>query len=261
MATPAEAAALAAVGLRPAPPTLGLTVLAMPPLLDALPLVGAPVSYRVRPAAFVRGRELALKRLREAASRVGAVGVVGVTFGERPIVDDSAMRSRSYPWAPVEFTAVGTPVLGAVETRPRRLMCAALSGVDLAALLLAGWCPADVIVAATVEQWDRARFLASDALAAGSQYNRELAGFSELVQRARSTVRRRLHDRAEVLGADGVLLPDAIQTSATSSHMFVEATAVGTAIVQLRRSAEAQAQPVATMASWTYSARPGARRS
>jgi uncharacterized protein YbjQ (UPF0145 family) len=234
MATPAEAAALAAVGLRPAAPVLGLSVLAMPPLLDATPMVSAPVTWRARPNAYVKGRELALERVRGAAHRVGAIGVVGITFRERPIVGDDEGHTTSGGWMPVEFTAVATPVLGAVVTHPRRLMCAALSGVDVAALLLAGWCPADVLVAATVEQWDRSRFLVSDALADSSRYNREITGVSELVQRARSVVRRRLHDRAKVLGADGVLLPGAIETRATSTHMFVEATATGTAIVRLR---------------------------
>src|SRR3954465_863404 len=111
MAMPAEAAALAAVGLRPAAPVVGLSVLAMPPLLDATPMVAAPVTWRARPNAYVQRRGLALQGVREGARRVGAIGVVGITFRERPIVGDDEGHTTSGGWMPVEFTAVATPVL------------------------------------------------------------------------------------------------------------------------------------------------------
>ena len=232
MATPAETAALRSVGLQPQPPTFGLTVIAMPPLLDAVPMAPSLVAPSVRPAAFVKGRQLALQRLLERAEAAGAIGVVGVKFRERPAFATDVVHPTQ-GWAPIEFTAVGTPVSATTAHRPRRLMSAALSGVDVAALMLRGWCPSDVVVAATVEQWNRTRFRTQDAMAEGSQRNREVPGVTELVERARRVVRQRVHERTRVLGADGVLLPDAISIKTTASHFFVEATATGTAIVRL----------------------------
>lgn len=234
MATPAETAALRAVGLSPQPPTFGIAVIAMPPLLDTLPLNTVVVPRAVRPTAFVKGRQLALSRLRERAQDTGAIGVVGIEFRERPAVpaDDPSAFGRM--WTPIEFTAVGTPVTAALSRQPRRLMCAALSGTDVAALMLRGWCPADVLVAATAEIWNRNRYLMSEAQLAGTRRNAEYAGLTEVMQRARKVVRTRLQEAARTLGADGLLLPDAIETRTTESRRIVEASATGTAILRLR---------------------------
>lgn len=240
MATPAEAAALAAVGLRPQPPTFGVAVIAMPPLLDTLPLNTVVVSRTVRPTAFVKGRQLALSRLRARAQESGAVGIVGIEFRERAAVPANDPSATGGQWLPIEFTAVGTPVWAPVAEPPGRIMCAALSGMDVAALMLRGWCPADVLIAATAELWNRNRYLQSEAQFAGTRRNGEYAGLTEVMQRARKVVRSRLLEAARVLGAEGLLLPNAIETRSTASRRIVEASATGTAIVRL----SAQQSPV-----------------
>jgi uncharacterized protein YbjQ (UPF0145 family) len=208
--------------------------MAMPPLLDTLPLNTTVVPRAVRPTTFVKGRQLALARLREKAGASGAIGIVGIEFHERPAAPQSDPSVAGRLWTPVEFTAVGTPVWADVSIRPRRLMCAALSGMDVAALMMRGWCPADVLVAATSELWNRARYLSSEAALAGTARNAEYAGLTEVMQRARNVVRSRLQEAARVIGADGLLLPQAIDTRVTASRRIVEASATATAIVRLR---------------------------
>jgi uncharacterized protein YbjQ (UPF0145 family) len=227
-----EVAALVSVGFRPSPPTFGVAVLSMPPLVDTTKLAGGFMSASIRPAAYVKGRQLALDRLRARAADDGAVGLVAIRFAERPLRGAEIRGQGAANAAPIEFTAVGVPVHAITRTRPRTLMCTTLSGPDVASLFRDGWCPADVVIAATLEIWDRAKFRGTDAVANTSYRNVEVPGATEVVQRARRIVRDRLHERARVIGADGVLLPDGV-TLAHAGSQIVEASATGSAIVRI----------------------------
>ena len=226
-----EVAALVSVGFRPSAPTFGIAVLSMPPLIDSTTLIGGFITAGIRPAAYVKGRQLALDRLQARARDAGAQGVVGVRFHERSLRSATTQTQGVAGATPIEFTAVGVPIHAAVRTRPRKLMCTTLSGPDVAALMQDGWCPAEVVVAATLEIWDRGKFRGSDAVAHTSNRNMEVPGATEVAQRARRVVRQRVQERARVIGADGVLLPDGITLTHAGSHI-VEASATGAAIVR-----------------------------
>lgn len=230
----ADHAALQSVGLSLEAPAVGLAVLSVLPLRDftGFGQAQSAVAQRPRARSLVRGRELALDRLRQKCAEMGAVGVVGIRLAERPVaVPWPAPAETSDQLTAVEFTATGSPVTANTAARPPRPFRAALSGADVAALLANGWVPVDVLVAATIAVYD-SRLASGDAAVVTGYGNAEVVSYTEVVKRAGNEVRKQIGARARALGADGVLLPEGLDREWTLTRHVVQAIAVGTAITR-----------------------------
>jgi uncharacterized protein YbjQ (UPF0145 family) len=185
--------------------------------------------------ALSDGRRLALTRMTEEAAALGADGVVGVELELRPFPD--------VPTA-VEFHAIGTAIRADGDVRPTTPFLSILSGQDFAKLLRAGWVPTGIATGISVVA--RHDDLAT-VLQAGSTWNTEVAGFTQLVQGARHNARTALADDVRRLGGEGVVIRDTTLSTSMQACSGVgsgggqhdhlaEAVVTGTAITRFRRS-------------------------
>lgn len=150
--------------------------------------------------AWNKVRELALGRLAQEATRVGADAVIGVDIGT---------GTHDFAEGGVEQIVIGTAVRHTREQRQStKPVLTELSVADYAKLLQAGVEPLGIVA------WSSVFFvLASrETQAMGGlggrlmfQENQELAGYTQGVYEARETVVGRMTEQAARLGADGVI--------------------------------------------------------
>lgn len=146
-------------------------------------------------------RRLALSRLEQEAARLGAHGVIGVSFQQRAIDKDG-----------LEFWAMGTAIrLTQGETPPRPFLCT-LSGAEFWTLRRAGYRPCGVALgvcaAYHVVSLPLRNLLISRArrdLGRKGLAGMELPEYTEAVQQARQTALHRLADGAAQGLAEGVI--------------------------------------------------------
>jgi uncharacterized protein YbjQ (UPF0145 family) len=194
--------------------------------------------------ALYQARQAALDRMSGECARLGGHGVVGVR-----------LTRGSFRLGGVEFTAIGTAVRAPGATRgPRVPFTSDLSGQDFAKLITAGWVPAGLALGVCVGARHDDR--ATVRQARWTAGNREIAGWTELVGRARQDARAQLAADVRRLGADGVVVAsvqlrasqqDCPQDVGRRDHI-AEVSLIGTAIVRFAGPAvRAAAPPLAVM--------------
>lgn len=146
--------------------------------------------------AYHDARHLAIGRLRQEATLLGATGVVGVRIDK-----------KDYEWGPglLEFTAIGTAVrqIGVPPNPDRSPFLSALSGEEFFALHQTGYQPVGLplgnSVYCCVPNYQTRR-----ALASGWQ-NQELDDFTQAVYNARSLAMGRMQEEARQVNAAGIV--------------------------------------------------------
>jgi uncharacterized protein YbjQ (UPF0145 family) len=186
--------------------------------------------YRPYVEALNRGYATAMRRMLLEASTIGADGVVGVQLTMTQLQDST-----------VEFTALGTGVQARSRTRPKRVFSTALSGQDVAKLLVAGWVPVDLVFGITVmvRHDDWAVRQQTSPYQAG---NVEVDGYTQLITRTRANARERFGHKVREAGADGAIVSSmalrawSVEPSNGHRDHVAEASVFGTALARFHRS-------------------------
>jgi uncharacterized protein YbjQ (UPF0145 family) len=188
--------------------------------------------------AMDQARLTAVERLTAECAELGGDGVVGLRVSR-----------GSFLLGGQEFTAVGTAVRArgaAVGARGEPVpFTSDLSGQDFAKLIMAGWVPAGLVLGVAIgachDDWQTTR---QTRLWSG---NREVVGWTDVVNQSRRDARDRLGRDIERLGAEGAVIArmqlrvsmrDCPAQPGRRDHI-VEASILGTAVARFARSDQA----------------------
>ncbi len=153
--------------------------------------------------AYYNARHLALGRMQQEATLLGATGVVGVR-----------LERKSYDWGTglLEFAAIGTAIRekdSAAHAGPPFL--SDLSGQDFWALRLAGYRPVGFALG-NCSYFQLGGFSSQMATSGGffggSWQNQELTDFTQALYEARSLAMSRMQAEALAVGASGIVGAD-----------------------------------------------------
>jgi uncharacterized protein YbjQ (UPF0145 family) len=194
-------AAVRSVGFDPVGQVMGSAVYQIWNVYDCR-YSGADLLNRGAPAqtalygveGYDAARRSALERLSSECAALGGDGVVAAELTVAPFPTDP-----SY----LEFKVIGTAVRARGPVRPKRPFTCHLDGQGFAKLVSNGWVPVELLVG-------MARAVTHDTfltnVQSSSWSNAEVGGWSELVQAARASSRRRLAQLVRSRGGDGVIL-------------------------------------------------------
>jgi uncharacterized protein YbjQ (UPF0145 family) len=193
--------------------------------------------------AMDQARLTAVERLTAECAELGGDGVVGLRVSR-----------GSFLLGGQEFTAVGTAVrarraesitaTGAARGEPAPFT-SDLSGQDFAKLIMAGWVPAGLVLGVAIgachDDWQTTR---QTRRWSG---NREVVGWTDVVNQSRRDARNRLGRDIQRLGAEGAVITrmqlrvsvrDCPAQPGRRDHI-VEASILGTAVARFARSDQA----------------------
>jgi uncharacterized protein YbjQ (UPF0145 family) len=228
------------VGLLPGVPLSSLRAVFLPAMRDAASGSGRPPPGLKRVDVVVRTRRTLLDDLRGEAARLGAVGLVGIEFRERPL----GVRSRQMsPGGAVQLTATAIPVAAATRHQPARSFRTSIDPAGVALLIRGGWVPVDVVVVGTTQARSTSH-RRDDAAAATGSTNGEIPGPTDMIQRARAVLRGQLAAAARSLGGDGVLLHDGFDVTWSSTYHLVQVSATGNVIARYGSSRPSEPPPM-----------------
>lgn len=177
--------------------------------------------------AMYHARELAMTRMEEEASEIGADGIIGVR-----------LKVKHLHWAAelAEFVAIGTAIYhpggdGSYRTHEGKPFTSDLSGQDFWTLLRSGYRPVGMVMGncvyhvahQTIGQWFKT---------AGQ--NVEMTNFTQALYDARELAMERMQSEAEQLKAEGIVGVNIEEGSYGWSSHVIEFFVVGTAIVPMR---------------------------
>ena len=189
--------------------------------------------------AMYNARELAMTRMEEEASELGADGVVGVR-----------LDVNYYEWGKdaAEFIAVGTAVKAEDGISRRNALgkpfTSDLSGQDFWTLLRTGYLPQGLVMGTCV--YHIAHRGLGQTLATTGQ-NVELPNFTQALYEARELAMTRMQDEASQLGAAGVVGARLEEKTHQWGSHTIEFLALGTAVT--RTSDEITLTPPVTIIS------------
>ena len=175
--------------------------------------------------AMYAARELAMARMEEEASVLGADGIVGVR-----------LEVGFYEWGKgtAEFLAIGTAVSaedgGDWKTAEGRPFTSDLSGQDFWTLLQSGHAPLGLVLGTCV--YHVAHQGMFQALGNIGQ-NREMANFTQALYEARELAMERMQDEARKLQAEGIVGVQIQEKSHVWGSHTIEFFAMGTAVRRL----------------------------
>jgi len=178
----------------------------------------------------VRLRRALLTQLRREAESLGAAGVVGVRFIERPF--ELASQAEEAQLDAVELAATGLAVVTPGPLLHSRQFTTTASPAAFATMLRGGYLPADVLIAG-VTRLRQSGHVGEDSRVLTQRRNGEVPGQTQMIQAGRRAVVARLQATAQQTGADGVLVA-AFASDWSPRHSVVQVSAVGDAIVRLR---------------------------
>ncbi|MGH9069925.1 MAG: heavy metal-binding domain-containing protein [Acidimicrobiales bacterium] len=176
--------------------------------------------------AMYTARELAMTRMEEEASVLGADGVVGVR-----------LDINFYEWGQhsAEFIAIGTAVSAADGQSWRAPtgmpFTSDLSGQDFWTLVQTGYMPLGLVMGTCVYH------VAHQGLGAKMGQvgqNTEMANFTQALYEARELAMERMQEEAEKLAAEGIVGVQLIEKSHFWGSHVIEFLAIGTAVRPLR---------------------------
>ncbi|MGH7727822.1 MAG: heavy metal-binding domain-containing protein [Vulcanimicrobiaceae bacterium] len=174
--------------------------------------------------AMYQARELAMTRMEEEATTLGADGIVGVR-----------LEVGGYAWAEnaLEFTALGTAV-GAPDGSDYRTVhgkpfTSDLSVQDFYKLHEAGYIPAELVMGTCVYHIAHQGFLQTMRTIGN---NIELANYTEAIYDARELAMTRMQAEAESHSAEGVVGMQIVERNHIWQPHIIEFLAIGTSIVK-----------------------------
>ncbi len=153
--------------------------------------------------AYNESRRLALNRLLEETTLVGADAVVGVRIEQ---------GRHDFAAGSVEFVAIGTAVrLPPALRDPQGPVLTSLSGQEFWQLCASGVRPVGIAAHTSVHYvpatWQTARAMGG-GMFGGSWYNQELGDFTQGVYDAREKAMGYVSQQARALGAEGIIAVD-----------------------------------------------------
>jgi uncharacterized protein YbjQ (UPF0145 family) len=175
--------------------------------------------------AMYAARELAMARMEEEATVLGADGVVGVR-----------LDVGFYEWGrgTAEFLAIGTAVSaedgGNWKTAEGKPFTSDLSGQDFWTLLKSGHAPLGLVLGTCVYHVAHQRMF--QAIGNIGQ-NREMANFTQALYEARELAMERMQDEAIKLKAEGIVGVQIQEKSHVWGSHTIEFFAMGTAVRKL----------------------------
>jgi uncharacterized protein YbjQ (UPF0145 family) len=175
--------------------------------------------------AMYAARELAMARMEEEATVLGADGVVGVR-----------LDVGFYEWGrgTAEFLAIGTAVSaedgGNWKTPEGRPFTSDLSGQDFWTLLQSGHAPLGLVLGTCVYHVAHQRMF--QAIGNIGQ-NREMGNFTQALYEARELAMERMQDEALKLKAEGIVGVQIQEKSHVWGSHTIEFFAMGTAVRKL----------------------------
>jgi uncharacterized protein YbjQ (UPF0145 family) len=185
--------------------------------------------------------KVALERAVTECQTLGGDGIIGMR-----------MDSTSFFTNTSEFTVAGTAMRARSLTRPEAPFTTHVSGQDLARLLRSGWMPFALVFGISVAaiHFDDSMFQQTRR-GIGAVGNREVVGYTQLVNDARREARRSLESAVRDQGGEGAVVGDMslrfferpCPNFDQLADYVVEATIVGSALVAFERS-----QPMARRA-------------
>ncbi|MBR7838539.1 heavy metal-binding domain-containing protein [Actinospica durhamensis] len=189
-------------------------------------------------ATLREARELALSRAVAECEALGGDGVIGIRL--------SAAEFLSHT---MEVTVEGTAVRARSLTRPPAPFTTHVSGQDLARLLDSGWMPFALVfgLALAARHFDDSMFQQT-RLGVGAAGNREVSGYTRLVNDARREARRTLEIAVGERGGEGAVIGEATlrfserecpRQFEQRSDYVAQAAILGSAVVSLERSTPA----------------------
>lgn len=191
-------------------------------------------------------RRVALERAVAECQALGGDGIIGVRMSSTKFLSDT-----------MEFTVEGTAVRARSHTRPGAPFTTHVSGQDSATLLRAEWMPVALVfgTALASRHFDDSMFQQTRR-GLGAAGNREVAGYTQLINDARRDARRALEAAVRDGGGQGAVVQDmTLHYTERECPLFdqhadylAEATILGSAIIPLERSGPtAQRAPLAIM--------------
>lgn len=202
--------------------------------------------HNPRLARLSTARGVALERAVDECRALGGDGIVGARMSSTGFLTDTT-----------ELTVEGTAVRARALTRPAAPFTTHVPGQDLARLLRSGWMPFALVygIAIAACHFDEGMFQQTRR-GVGAAGNREVAGYTRLVNDARREARRALEAAVDDVGGHGAVLQEmTMRFNERECPAFdqrfdyvVEATILGSAIVPFERSGSSVRQaPLAIM--------------
>lgn len=196
-------------------------------------------------AGLYAGRRQALERAVAECRALGGDGIVGARLRAGDFFSDT-----------VEFTVEGTAMRARSETRPPAPFTAHVSGQELARLLGAGWMPCALVfgVAIAACHFDDGMFQQTSRRV-GAVGNREVAGYTRLINDARREARKALEYEVRKLGGRGAVVQEMslrvfereCPLIEERSDYVVEAVILGSSVVEFERAEPAAPAPLTIM--------------
>jgi uncharacterized protein YbjQ (UPF0145 family) len=202
--------------------------------------------HNPRLARLYTARGVALERAVDECRALGGDGIVGARMSSAGFFTDTT-----------ELTVEGTAVRARALTRPAAPFTTHVPGQDLARLLRSGWMPFALVYGIAIASchFDDGMFQQTRR-GVGAAGNREVSGYTRLVNDARREARRALEAAVNDVGGHGAVLQEmTMHFSERECPAFdqrfdyvVEATILGSAIVPFERSEPTTRQaPLAIM--------------
>ena len=186
--------------------------------------------------AMYHARELAMSRMREEASDMGADGIVGVKL---------TVKRLEWSTDILEFMAIGTGVVHAqghpgFKGPKGQPFTSDLSGQDFWTLLQAGYRPLEMVMGSCVYHVAHQGFLRS---LGNVGRNVELTNFSQALYDAREIAMERMQHEALEAEAEGVVGVDLHEGSHNWQPHVIEFFAIGTAVKPIAAELDASVIP------------------
>ena len=179
-------------------------------------------------------RSLALERAVTECQALGGDGIIGARMSSAPFFSDT-----------VEFTVEGSAVRAHSALRPATPFTTHVSGQDLARLLRSGWMPFALVFGLAIAacHFDETMFRQSSR-GVGAAGNREVSGYTRLVNDARREARTALEYAVRRQGGHGAVVQEMTlklteRECPLAEERFdyvVEAVILGSAVVPFDRS-------------------------
>lgn len=188
----------------------------------------------------------ALERAVAECQALGGDGIIGLRMSATNFFSDT-----------VQFTVEGTAVRARSQTRPDAPFTTHVGGQDLARLLRANWMPFALVfgIAVAASHFDGTMFQQTRR-GVGTAGNREVAGYTRLINEARREARKALESAVKDCGGAGAVVDEmTVHVTERECPLFdqrsdyvAEATILGSAIVPFERGEPAaQRAPLAIM--------------
>jgi uncharacterized protein YbjQ (UPF0145 family) len=246
--TTGEFAAIRSVGFEPVGQVFGAAVFGIargvgytcPKVTASSRDAEGPLGPLVR--AMDQARLTAMERMAAQCAELGGDGVVGLRVsrgafllgGQEFSAVGTAVRARG-----AEFMTLGAPLRAAGAHAP---FTSDLTGQDFAKLIMAGWVPVGLVLGVAIgachDDWQTTR---QTRRWSG---NREVAGWTDVVNRARRDAGGRLRADVQRMGAEGAVVAsmplrvsvrDCPAQAGRRDHI-VEASVIGTAVARFTRA-------------------------